>query len=550
MNHWMKMGAVLGVAVTTTLATLGCGAGASNAPGATEAQDPNEREAERAFEHARKANTLAAYEHVVKRYEGTDAAGLAKIEIARQSAELARVAVGRGDWDEARAMAKRALDLGDSTIAQQARSTLGQVDHADARETTERVAAVLEKDATIEGCSKAIRVVAETLGPEPSKSFERDLRKGTVNPIAACTRNAIDQASKDGSYAAVRKALEADEAKQALGADSQFSLLSALNDKVVESMVAAIDADLTGGRWKEAFAGLEAWGQDGRAGAQQVEAAKKKARDVITADVLKRGRQALGERKPEPTLADLDRALAVFGTMNVSAELPTLRLHLATWVECSRLVCRPETRSGLVYNFGATSLLPVTSVQGAATAKIPHGTKLWLIARGRGFNLVAQQDPGALTTWAERLAASNGWVDASVLKTQDTSAWVPVGPALVGERVWLPTGRNDKLFQLGVVEAVDGQNVTVKKIADGLSTTVKRAEVRSGLLASGTRVLAFCRDTLKQTPARMESVDTSDARAPRAKVTCLKEDDTDDRAHEELLGALRAEVSWLPPLRP
>jgi hypothetical protein len=546
----MIMGAVLSVAVMAALGTSGCGASESNTPKAAEGRAPRDREAHQAFEQAKRAGWLAAYESVVKRYEGTDAADLAKIEIARQSAGLARIAVGRGDWDEARAMSKRALEMGDSTIAQEARSTLAQVDHADALETTERVAAVLEKDATIEGCFKAIRVVAETLGPEPSKTFERDLRKGTVNPIAACTRIAIDEAGKDGSYAPVRKALESEEAKQALGVDSQFSLLSALNDKVVEAMVAAVDADMKAGRWKETFEGLEAWGKDSRAGVQQVEAAKKKARDTITTDVLRRGKQALGARKPEPTLADLDRALAVFGTMNVSTELPTLRLHLATWVECSRLVCRPEPKPGLVYNFGSTSLLPVTSAQGAATTKIPHGTMLWILARGRGFNLVSQQDPGELATWAERLAAAHGWVEAGILKTQDTSAWVPVGPALVGERVWLPTGRDDKLYQLGVVEAVDGQSVTVKKIADGLSTTVKRTDVRSGLLAAGTKVLAFCRDTLKQTEARMESVDRSDARAPRAKVTCLKEDGTDDRAHEEVLGALRAEVSWLPALRP
>jgi len=528
---------------------VGCGAEPGQAKTA-EGVDPQEKEAEQAFEQAKQANTIAAYEGVVKRYDGTDAAGLAKIEIARQSAELARVAVGRGDWDEARAMGKRALDLGDPIIAQQARSTLAQVDHADARETMERVTAILEKDAKVEGCAKAIRVVAETLGPEPSKTLERELRKGTVNNIAACVRNAIDEAGKNNDFAPVRKALDAEEAKQALGDDSQFSLLSALNDKVVEAMVAAADADIAAGKWKEAFEGFEVWSKDGRAGPQQVEAAKKKARDKITADLIKRGTDALGARKPEPVLAEFDRALEVFGSMNVSAELTTLRLRLATWVECSRLLCRPERKPTLVYNFGKTSVLPVTSAQGTATAQIPNGSKLWILARGRGFDLVSQQDPGGVDAWSARLAAASGWVDASILKTQDTAAWLPVGPALVGERVWLPTGRDDKLYQLGVVESVDGQNVTVKKIADDRSVTVKRTDLRSGILATGTKVLAFCRDTLKQTTARMESVERADSSTPRAKVTCLKDDGSDDRSHEELLGALRAQVEWLPPRRP
>jgi len=536
------------LSVVLAVVAPGCGGAPSQAHHAE--ADPSEAQADNAFEAAQRKNTVEAYEDVMKRFEGTDAAGRARIEVARQSADLARVAIGREDWEEARMLASRALELGDPIIAQSARSTMTQVDRADTREATEHVAGALEMDSTIKGCTKAVGIVGRTLGEAPSKTLTRDLRKATLQQLSMCMQKAIDTAKANDDYAPVRQALDSEDAKRAFGEDTQFSLLTSLNNVVITALGERTKKDVEEGRWKEAFAAIDAWATEGKAGPAQVEAAKQNARNAITADLLERGKAELGKRNAEPVLADVLRALEVFKGMNVSADLVTLRDHLTSWVECSKLRCLAEAKPKVMYNFGATELHPPTSTTAAAASKFPNGTKLWVLARSRTFSLVTAEDPGEATSWEQRLAKAQGWIDTKVLEREDTSAWLPVGQALVGERVWLPTGRDDKLFLLGVVKSVNGQEVTVEKVSDGQPTTVKRTDLRSGILSQGTKVLAFCRDTINLTDARLESVVKGDARAPRAELTCLEADGKDGRKRQEQLGALRAKPEWLPPRRP
>ncbi|MCU0693717.1 MAG: hypothetical protein MUF54_20195, partial [Polyangiaceae bacterium] len=214
--------------------TLGCGAGAGSGtrtPGNVD--EAREHEARRALVAAREADSIEAFETVTKKYEGTPGGEQARMELARRAAELARAAIGRGDRDEARVMAVRALEFGDPVLAQQATTTLQQVDLADARETAERVEAVLHKDSSLVGCEKAVMLVANTFGPEPSKLLVSDLRKATLQPLANCLQSAIDAGSADASFGAVRKVVEGSETEQVLGPDMRFSVLSALNDQVV-----------------------------------------------------------------------------------------------------------------------------------------------------------------------------------------------------------------------------------------------------------------------------------------------------------------------------
>lgn len=527
-------------------ALSGC-AGASPTPNATEQGDA---QADKAFERAQQENTVEAYEAVMKRYEGTDAAGLARIEVARLSADLARVAVGRGDWEDARILATRAIELGDPIIARTAQSTLSNVDRADARGAAQRVKGILDKDAALQGCGKAVGIVGQTLGDTPSKQLERDLRKATLQPLSECMQAAIEQAKTNDDFAPVRQVVEGEDAKRAFGADTQFALLTTLNDAVVAAMGAHTDKDLKAGRWKEAFAIFDTWAKEGKAGAQQVEAAKQKARDEITAKLLERGKKGLGNRTAEQVLEDVLRALDVFKGMNVSADLERMRDHLTAWVECSKLRCLAEARPKAVYNFGKATVHPPTSSSAPAASTVANGTKLWVLARSPSFSLVTTQDPGSLSTWEERFTKAQGWTQTSALKNEDTSAWLPVGPALVGERVWLPTGRDDGLYLLGIVKSVDGENVTVEKISDGLPTTLQRKDLRSGVLAQGTKVLGFCKDTINLTEARFESVVAGDARAPRGEITCLADDGSDERKRQEQLGALRAKPAWLPARKP
>lgn len=526
------------------------GPGCSGAPSKPSVMVETEAEADRYFEKAKEANTIEAYEAVIKRYPDTDASGRARIEVARLSADLALVAVGRGDWEEARLLSSRAIELGDPMIAKSAQATLEQVDRADARAAAERVEGILKKDASLPGCAKAIGIVGQTLGDAPSAQLLRDLRKATLQPISACMQRAIEEAKPNDQFAPVREVLTSADAKRAYGQDTQFSLLTTLNETVVGAMIEQSARDMASGRWKEVFAAFDAWGKDGKAGPEQVEAAKQSARDSITEGLLTRGKTALGSRAAESLVGDVQRALDVFSGMNVAPELERLRDHLQGWLECSKLRCVPETKPKLMYSFGATSLHPITSSSTAATGRIAHGSKLWVLARSPSMSLVTSQQPDGITSWEQRFRAAQGWVQTAVLKTEDTTTWLPVGQALVGERVWLPTGRDDGLYLLGTVTKVEGDEITVEKISDGLPSKVKRTDLRSGVLLAGTQVLAFCRDTIHLTEARFEAVVAGDARAPRGEITCLEEDGGEGRKRQEQLGALRAKPSWLPPRRP
>ena len=173
------------------------GPGCSGAPSKPSVMVETEAEADRYFEKAKEANTIEAYEAVIKRYPDTDASGRARIEVARLSADLALVAVGRGDWEEARLLSSRAIELGDPMIAKSAQATLEQVDRADARAAAERVEGILKKDASLAGCAKAIGIVGQTLGDAPSAQLLRDLRKATLQPISACMQRAIEEAKTE-----------------------------------------------------------------------------------------------------------------------------------------------------------------------------------------------------------------------------------------------------------------------------------------------------------------------------------------------------------------
>lgn len=545
--------AVVGCLFASSSVLVACaggdaGRGAQSGENAQAAE--NEANAKKAFRYAKNTDTIVAYQDIQKRYPGTDAAGQAQIEIARLQEVMARQALGRHDLKAAREYAMAARKNGDTTIGQQADSDLEQIDRADARAADKLVDEALAKGDTLEACAAALAAVADTLGDEPSQLLLRESREKSLQKLTGCVDRAVQGAAKDGSYAAVRKLLDDPKAKQALGDKTWFAFLSTLNESVVAAIKQAVQADIDGKKWDNVFATIKLWGSDGRAGPQQVELASGAARDAITKDLLARGQAEVGGRNPAPVMADIDQALKLFEGLNVAAELTAVRRQLAVWSECKRIACTAVSRPVTSWNFGATGLLPLESPAGQATESLPNATKLWVLARGRGFALVSKQEPAAVGSWAERITAASGWVDASTVKTEDTTLWLPVGQALVNVRVWLPSGRADKLYLLGVVKSVQGDKITVQRISDGESVTVKRTELRSGVLTPGTKVLAFCRDELTPAEARFDQLVEHRNGTPSARVICLTDDGKDDKTRDEVLGSLRAKPEWLPTRRP
>jgi hypothetical protein len=527
---------------------IACGADDGRARSRTsasaEASAQREANAKKALKFARSTDTLAAYQDIVTRFEGTDAAGEARLEICRIYANQSREALAAGDRNLARQKALQAEDGADPVLANQLRVTLEQIDRADVRQTSQETKALMDLGA--EGCAKAIELVSRTLGEQPSALLLRDLRAQTLQLLTGCASAAIDEGVSSGNFVTARKILTSDATKRAIGEESQHALALDFHDKASSYILERIKPELDARQWESAFDRLAAWGQGGNAGEGELETARQHARDRITSDILSRATAALGGKDAPHVLADIDRALKLFAAMNVSQELASMRELLATWIECDRLKCKAESRPTLVYSLGRNPLLPGPSIAQAAVETLPNASHLWIIARAQKLALVAREEPKD-KTWKSRLSIAKGWVDIAALKTQDTTEWIASGKALEGERVWLPGGRDDKLYLLGLVVSVDGQSVTVKKVSDGTTVTLRQDELRAGNLSPGLRVLAFCNDQLNATEGK---VDALSAAGGSVRVLCPSGDGKDERAKEEVLGTLRARLEWLPLRRP
>jgi len=539
------------IGAAQVMALTGCG-GDGHARGAQdEATSEREAAARRDLAKAMKSPNEEGFQLIIKRHDGTAAADQARVEIGRLRDEEARKEMAKGNRKKARELANEALKVGDPGVADQARTTLEQIDRGDARHASKVVKEGLKTGQGPEQCSSALQTVSETLGESPSPVLIRDIRKETLQPLSGCMQGLVDGANSVETFAQARKVIDSPTAKNAVGADTWHVVSTALNDKTVAAMVAAAQPDIKSGKWEAAFALMKQWAEKGAAGPPQVEAASQQARDLITKDLITRGNEALGTPKAPAVLAEVERALKLFEGLNVSGELKAMHSWLGGWLECKKIGCTMTPKPKLSYTLGATPMLPLqTAQEGTAAESLANATKVWVLATGKGRSMIAKDDPGDRKTWAQRFAAASGWVDGTTLQNEDTTYWVPVGKALENVRVWLPSGHDDKLYLLGVVQSVEGKDVTVKKLADNQTATVKRDVLRSGNLAKGLKVLAFCgTDQLKPTEARFEEVIVLSGVAT-AKVTCIGQDGKDGKVLTEVLGSLRSNPEWLPPRKP
>ena len=544
--------AVLAGTAQIAVLTAGCGGDDGKRPRGSQDGPSSEREQEarQDLAKAQKAGTEEAFLLVIKRHEGTRASEAARVEIARLRAEGARAELGKGNRKKARELAVEAMRTGDPEVADQARTTLEQIDQSDARHAAKAVKEILGSAQGPEECGKALAAVSETLGEKPSALLVRNVRKETLQPLSGCLQGLLDGAKDQASFAAARKVVASPDAKNAVGADTWHGISTSFNDKTVAAMVAATKGDIQAGKWESAFATIKKWGESGAADQAQVEAASQGARDLITKDLIAHGNAGIGNAKAQAALAEVERGLKLFEGLNVAPELKAMHSWLQGWLECKRLGCTMTGKPQPVFTLGATPVLPLTTAQeGAAAEMLPNATRTWTLATGKGRALIAREDPADRLSWAGRFSVARGWVDAASLQKEDTTYWVPMGKALENVRVWLPSGHDDKLYLLGVVQSVADKDVTVKKLADNQPVTVKRDVLRSGNLAKGLKVLAFCTDQLNPTEARFEEIVVLSGVAT-AKVTCVGQDGADGKTLNEVLGSLRSKPEWLPPRKP
>jgi hypothetical protein len=141
-----------------------------------------------------------------------------------------------------------------------------------------------------------------------------------------------------------------------------------------------------------------------------------------------------------------------------------------------------------------------------------------------------------------QLGKAIGWVPVERLAKNATVDWLPPDDQLKGERVWAPLRAPDPVLELGTVAEIKGKDITVKRMADDALVKVARTSLRSGRLAPGTKVLAFC--TAKDQVATIEEVLVAGRGVPAVRLKC------DGGVNkEELLPSLRTKGEFLPAAR-
>jgi uncharacterized protein YgiB involved in biofilm formation len=557
-THAVGVAALAGAALGLTIAA-GCAGRKARSPGETgpTAEELEQRESagQRDLAKAKGANTEGAYRLVMKRHPETSAYREASAAIGAMRAEQAKKALADGDREKATRLVAEAQKLGGAAVAARVKAVLDRMRREDVDKIAAAVAEAIQGGSTPETCAKGASIVAEAFGPDPKPEVVRETRAQTDPPLRACMQalvdgaDALDAGAKMAGFAAARKVVEAPATHAALGTETRRLLIAALDDKAVRALAALTEPDMKGTTWETAALTIKSWGEAEAVTAKQVAAANESLRKVIGKDLQERAVAAYGQPKAEPVLAEVDRAVKLLGN-TTPPEIKALKVRLGAWIECKRLTCKAAAKPTLAYVFGSSALTVPHAARGELVETLPNAAKVWVLASGGGQSLVAKEDPGEAPSWADKLAAAKGWIDAASLKPEDTSEWLPVGKALEGARVWMPTGRQDGLYLLGQVQTVSGNDVEVRRLFDGQAVTVKRDVLRIGILKPGMKILAFCADFQHPGPARFEEVAQTMTGNPIARVMCLTESGRDDKPRSEVIGALRTKPEWLPPRRP
>jgi hypothetical protein len=222
------------------------------------------------------------------------------------------------------------------------------------------------------------------------------------------------------------------------------------------------------------------------------------------------------------------------------------REEAAMWSICAAQDCAlaaPQVN----WAYGMLEPRPVLDLSGKPAQRIKHGRKVWRLTEGRGMVLIADRDPGAVDGVGGRVAAAIGWVPAQSLAPADTAERLPPGDAILDTRVWGPLRGAGKEWEVGVVRAAKGDELTIERVSDGKSTTLRRSEVRFGTLRPGTKVLALCVHAVRLEPAEIDEFIPMASGDPHLKLTCLGPNgERTSEKREVLLGSLRSQPAWIP----
>ena len=281
-------------------------------------------------------------------------------------------------------------------------------------------------------------------------------------------------------------------------------------------------------------------------------------RESVTQDVetiFEETKQSLDKapKALEQTRSLIATAWPEGGSAKAPKKLTERIVHLRFFVGCNTIRCG-STDVQSQWTYGDTPIRAIEDPRSeGAIETLRSGSRVWALARGKNQTLIATSDPGEPQDLIERALKATGWIDTNRLKTEDTSGWLPPGDSLLKTRVWGPLREGEKLFELGYITAIDGKNVTVRRLSDRVEVTLPKAKIHFGLVKADTKVMAYCREVDRLEPALIIDVKETAFEQqgdPLVNLRCLNDKgDITGQVKEGQLAAVRMNPSWLPPRR-
>jgi hypothetical protein len=478
-----------------------------------------------------------------------DPAEQAKIDQGVKLLKAANDALNDQKYDDARKLLAKAAQLGVDSQRFEIEEATEKVDKRQAKVWAGEVdEAFKNKD-----CTGAFKQLAEPLKTlAESEAFTRELRHLVGADALKCVQDAVDKKMQNNAFADARKLVDTPETKIVLGPTAEQKLTAEVEMTILEALRGQMDGDIKAKRWTQAAAKIEAAAKRGDATEDQVRGLYDTLREGVGPEIAAMASRGTGARDAAAVLKDVDALIklvrweitdpgvaALDPTRALPEALAKKREVLAIWVESERVKMRKLTKPELRFTHGKVAVYPPSKIDGASRRDVPHGTKVWIIGATGDRALLTLVDPAGATL-VQMLDNVVGWAATDRLAKEDTASWLPPDDQLAGERVWGPLRPPDTTsYELGLVTAVNGHDITVQRLADGAPFKMTRAKLRSGRLAPGTRVLTFC--TAQGQPAQILEV------PPTGKVAKLKCDGGQEK--EEDLASLRSRADLLPPTK-
>jgi hypothetical protein len=474
-----------------------------------------------------------------------DPAEQAKIDQGVKLIKAANDALNDKKYDDARKLLGKALALGVDSQRFEIEEATEKVDKRQAKLWANEVdEAFKNKD-----CTGAFKELAEPLKTlAESEAFTRELRHLVGADALKCVQDAVDKKMQGFAFADARKLADADETKIVLGPTAQKKLAAEVETIILEALRGQIEGDLKARRWAQAAEKIDAAAKKGDATEEQVQALYGALREGLGPEIGAIAVRSAGQRDAPAALKQVD-ALVKLGRWEIAdpgvaaldptralpEEIAKKREVLAVWVEAERVKMRKVAKFEVRFTHGKVPVSPPAKVDAASKRDIAHGSKVWIVGVAGDRALLTLVDPAGAPL-VQVLGNVVGWAATDRLAKEDTANWLPPDDQLAGERVWGPLRPPDGAYELGLVTAVNGKDITVQRLADGIPLKMVRAKLRSGRLSPGTRVLTFC--TAQGQPAQIVEV------PPGGKAAKLKCDGGQEK--DEDLASLRSKPELLP----